>query len=276
MPGSEAEIADPAAARIAPCGHVLGVRIDAHDYASALSECLSLSACGAGAVCVAAANTHLVTHARRTPEFARVLESFDLVLPDGMPLVWMLRRQGLHLADRTYGPWFMRHAILNAPESCSHLLVGGTPECAARLESELRRMRPGIRLHPSVQPPFGPWDASVDEALLAHINACGADFVWVALGGVRQETWMARHRDRIRRGVVVGIGDGFALLAGMRKPAPRWMERCSLTWLHRLASEPRRLFGRYVKYNSLFLWHAIPEWLFGRRGTRGEGSRVKG
>jgi N-acetylglucosaminyldiphosphoundecaprenol N-acetyl-beta-D-mannosaminyltransferase len=134
-----------------------------------------------------------------------------------------------------------------------HCFFGGTTDCLEKLQQRLHALRPEVRIADAISPPFGKWDDATEEGLIERINRADADFVWVALGGVRQETWMAKNRQRFTRGVFVGVGDAFTLLAGMRNVAPAWMQRAGLTWLHRLAKEPRRLLGRYLRYNSAFV-----------------------
>ena len=84
------------------------------------------------------------------------------------------------------------------------------------------------------------------------INASGASTVWVSLGCPKQEIWMAEHRERIQS-VLVGVGAAFGFHAGTIKRAPRWMQRLSLEWLHRLLSEPGRLWKRYLATNTIFM-----------------------
>lgn len=244
-----------------PSARVLGVRVDAVDYAGAVAYADLLSQAGRPTA-VAAVNTHLVTEARLEPKFARVLESFDLVVPDGMPVVWLMRRQGFPLKDRCYGPWFFRDALRTLPASRRHVFFGGKQETLEKLRDRVQADRPELQIVDLISPPFGNWSPDDEAALLQRLRDARADFVWVALGGVRQETWIHQHLSAFSHGVFVGIGDGFALLAGERAPAPDWMQRAGLTWLHRLAKDPRRLASRYLKYNSLFLWFGLPEWLF--------------
>jgi N-acetylglucosaminyldiphosphoundecaprenol N-acetyl-beta-D-mannosaminyltransferase len=89
--------------------------------------------------------------------------------------------------------------------------------------------------------------------LIQEINRSGADLIWVALGGVKQEKWLAAHQDEFKAGVFLAVGDAFVLLAGLRTFAPAWMQRIGMTWLYRLAQEPNRLMGRYLKYNARFV-----------------------
>jgi N-acetylglucosaminyldiphosphoundecaprenol N-acetyl-beta-D-mannosaminyltransferase len=239
-------------------GNVLGTPVEVTDYERALSHVVNL-AVKPRASLVAAANTHLVAEAAGNAGFAEVLRGFDLVLPDGMPLVWALRLDGHRIEDRVYGPYFMEHVLKNAPPPMKHCFFGGTTECLEKLQQRLRALRPELRIADAISPPFEKWDEATEAALIERINRAGADFIWVALGGVKQETWMAKNRHRFTKGVFVGVGDAFSLLAGMRAYAPAWMQRAGLTWLHRLVKEPGRLLGRYMRYNSAFVGAFLAE-----------------
>lgn len=244
--------------RVAHRGNVLGTELELTDYEGALQRVVSLSQRPRASL-VAAANTHLVAEAAGNPEFAIMLRGFDLVLPDGMPLVWALRLDGHRIADRVYGPYFMEHVLKNAPRHMRHCFFGGTVECLEKLQQRAKEMRPELRIADAISPPFGKWDEATAADLIERINRADADFVWVALGGVKQESWMAQNRQRFARGVFVGAGDAFALIAGMRNYAPAWMQHAGLTWLHRLMKEPGRLLGRYVRYNSRFVAALLAE-----------------
>ncbi len=232
-------------------GRVLGTRLNVVDYKSALEEIVRLAR-GNQVSAVAAANAHLLAEAVDDTEFGEVLSSFDLVVPDGMPLVWALQLDGHAITERVYGPYLMRFALENTPRPFKHFLFGGTSECLALLSDRARELNKNIEIAGTLSPPFGCWDAAEEGDLIDQINAAGADFVWVALGGVRQETWIANNRHRFKKGVFLAVGDAFALVAGLRSFAPAWMQRCGLTWIYRLAQEPSRLFGRYLKYNTRF------------------------
>jgi N-acetylglucosaminyldiphosphoundecaprenol N-acetyl-beta-D-mannosaminyltransferase len=82
---------------------------------------------------VAACNTHLVALARHRPDYERVLAEFDLLLPDGMPLIWSLRRKGADLKDRVYDPYFMLEALKRLPRPWKHFFFGGTGSCLVEL-----------------------------------------------------------------------------------------------------------------------------------------------
>jgi N-acetylglucosaminyldiphosphoundecaprenol N-acetyl-beta-D-mannosaminyltransferase len=239
-------------------GRVLGCRISIETYESATTRLVRMAQSGVPRL-VAAANTHLVSEAQTDPEFAKILESFDLVLPDGMPLVWALQLDGQAIRERVYGPYLMDYVIRHACPGLKHYFFGGTEECLEALRVRLIEARPDLQIAGMVSPPFGQWDDVTEKHMIEEINQAGADFVWVALGGVKQERWIAGNRGRFQRGVFMAVGDAFALLAGMRSYAPDWMQRLGMTWLYRLAQEPRRLAGRYLKYNVHFVTTFLKE-----------------
>jgi N-acetylglucosaminyldiphosphoundecaprenol N-acetyl-beta-D-mannosaminyltransferase len=100
-----------------------------------------------------------------------------------------------------------------------------------------------------------------DEEVLAEIKAKRPDFIWVGLGTPKQYGWIARTKHRLDHGTLLAVGFAFDVNAGMKPDAPAWMQKYGLTWIHRMVSEPRRLLGRYLKWNSLFLaysaWDAM-------------------
>lgn len=186
-----------------------------------------------------------------------------MILPDGMPLVWTLNWAGANLQDRVYGPYFMRYVLEKTPRPWKHFFFGGRETTLARLKEEALKLNPDLDLVGTHSPPFGDWTGKdLDE--MAHVlNEADADFIWVALGGERQERWIIENQHRFKRGVFFAVGDAFELLAGSRSFAPSWMQRSSLTWIFRLWQEPERLWRRYLKYNTLYLFYLLRDGLRG-------------
>ena len=213
---------------------------------------------------VAAANTHLITLARHDPEFGGAIEKFDLLLPDGMPLVWCMNRfSNAGMTDRVYGPTFMLRCLEGTGSEFAHYLIGGSEELLETLQRKLREMFPGIRIAGAYSPPFGQWPEDEDERIIGRIAQSGAQFVWIGLGCPKQELWLARNKDRLPAAVYPAVGAAFAFHAGRVRQAPAWMQRLGLEWAFRLLAEPRRLWKRYVVYNSLFLIYLVTDWIKG-------------
>ncbi len=216
-------------------------------------------------VCIT--NVHSVVTARRDGLFSQVVRSADMATPDGAPVAWMLRRLGFAEQQRINGPDLMwRYCEQAAGRNESIYLLGATPETLERLQNRLAATFPALRIAGAESPPFRPLSGSEDAAIVARINASGAGTVWVSLGCPKQELWMATHRGQVRA-VMVGVGAAFDYHAGTVRRAPAWMRNAGLEWLHRLASEPRRLWRRYLLTNSIFIWAAARQ-LWSRGATR--------
>jgi N-acetylglucosaminyldiphosphoundecaprenol N-acetyl-beta-D-mannosaminyltransferase len=169
----------------------------------------------------------------------------------------MLRRLGFGRQERIDGPDLMRRCCaLAATRNESVFLYGGTERTLEMLQSALREEHRGLIIAGTYSPPFRPLTEQEDDAIVEMINESGAGVVWVGLGCPKQEMWMHAHRGRVNA-VMVGVGAAFEYLAGTTRRAPRWMQRAGLEWLHRLASEPRRLWRRYTVTNSYFIVGAV-------------------
>lgn len=241
-----------------PTCAVLGVPLAATDYTGAVTQAKAWVAEG-GVHTIAATATHPIAAARRDPDFRAVLGSLDLILPDGMPLIWVMNRRLPHpLMDRVYGPTFMLRLLgATVGESWSHYFIGGTEEMLAALSQRLRERFPALRIAGTYSPPFGPWGQAEDEHMLDLIRSSGANIVWIGLGSPKQERWLARLKAKLPPAVYVAVGAAFAFHAGLLSQAPAWMQKRGLEWLYRLLSEPRRLWKRYLVSNSLFLWYLL-------------------
>jgi N-acetylglucosaminyldiphosphoundecaprenol N-acetyl-beta-D-mannosaminyltransferase len=208
-------------------------------------------------VCVA--NVHMVMEGERAPDFARVLEAADLVTPDGMPLVWMMRSAGARRQTRVAGYDLLVALLARASRtSVPVYFLGATPET---LEAVVRRAEsdfPGLVVAGAVSPPFRTLSPEEVRAQQEAIRASGARLVLVALGCPRQERWMAEHKGLLPA-VTVGLGGAFPVFAGHQGRAPAWMRHAGLEWTYRLALEPGRLWRRYLSTNLPFIMRAIPQ-----------------
>lgn len=235
---------------------VIGTMIDVLPWPDALQRIHDWAALRESRV-VCICNAHSVVTASRDPEFFTALECADMATPDGAPVAWMLRRQGHPAQQRINGPDLMwRYCEQAAQRHERMFLYGSTPSTLEALERKLKAELPGLVIAGHLSPPFRPLTAAEDEADVAAINASGAGLVWVSLGCPKQELWMAAHVGRVHA-VMIGVGAAFDFHAGTVSRAPAWMRRNGLEWLHRLASEPRRLWRRYLVTNTLFVWGAL-------------------
>lgn len=240
------------------------MRVDPTSYAEATAKVLSWAQAGESRyVCVA--NVHMVMEAHDDPHFRALVNAADLVTPDGMPLVWILKRKGFPRQERVYGPELtLRVAEEAARRGVPVGFYGGHPEALEALVRNLKARFPGLQVAYAYSPPFRPLTPEEDREVVEAINASGARILFVGLGCPKQERWMAEHKGKIRA-VMLGVGAAFDLHAGRVRQAPRWMQRAGLEWLFRLLMEPRRLWRRYLKHNPRFMLLALQELLQLRR-----------
>lgn len=218
-------------------------------------------------VCIC--NAHSVVTANLDPAFLSVINGADMATPDGKPVAWMLRRLGSRGQQRINGPDLMwKYCKQAAKRGEAIFLYGGTEVTLAALQRRLADALPGLRIAGAISPPFRALSAAEDAADVERINASGAGSVWVSLGCPKQEKWMAEHRGRITA-VMIGVGAAFDYHAGTITRAPRWMQDIGLEWLHRLASEPRRLWKRYLVTNTLFIVGAARQLLLRKLTSAG-------
>ena len=231
---------------------VIGAKIDVVYWGGAIATLLRWAAARESRY-VCACNVHSIVTAQGDERLAGSLRGADLVVPDGAPVAWLMRKSGVEAQQRVSGPDLMwRYFAAASIYGESIFLLGGTQDMLARLQARIATAFPGLRVVGTHSPPFRALDADEDEALVQLLNDSGASTIWVALGCPKQEIWMAEHRDRIRS-VMVGVGAAFGFHAGTVRRAPHWMQRLSLEWLHRLLSEPGRLWKRYLTTNTLFI-----------------------
>ncbi len=207
-------------------------------------------------------NTHIVTLRRQDAHFREITSRFDYFVPDGMPLIWCLNARRAGLRDRVYGPTFMRRCLENSPAPWKHYLLGGSVECLAALQEKFLGRTPPLEI---VGARHGYFSPDEEGEIVAEINRLSPDFIWVGLGTPKQQDWIHRHKSAIERGVLFAVGFAFDVNAGLKPDAPAWMQRLGLTWLFRVASEPGRLLGRYLRYNTLFVYYLLRDGFFTRR-----------
>jgi N-acetylglucosaminyldiphosphoundecaprenol N-acetyl-beta-D-mannosaminyltransferase len=207
-------------------------------------------------VCIT--GVHGVMECQRDDALRRIHNGAGLVTPDGMPLVWLGRWQGHKHMDRVYGPDLMLACCARAmARGDRHFLYGGGEGVAERLKARLQRRFPGLDVVGTYTPGFAPLTTAEDAEIVDRINGADPDIVWVGLSTPKQERWMAEHVGRIRAPVLIGVGAAFDFHAGLKRQAPRWMQRSGLEWLFRLATEPRRLWRRYLRNNPAFVWRVL-------------------
>lgn len=222
-------------------------------------------------VCVA--NVHMLTEARADARLTAVLHQADLVTPDGMPLVWMLKFLRKQPQDRAAGMDLLISVCREASRSrIPVFFVGSEQVVLDRMRCRLHREFPDLIIGGMESLPFGelPLPREEERPVIEKIKATRSGVVFVSLGCPKQEKWMADHRGEIPA-VMIGIGGVFPIYAGVLSHAPRFMREAGLEWLYRLFQEPGRLWMRYARTIPPFLWMAAEQVL----KNRGQRSRLR-
>jgi N-acetylglucosaminyldiphosphoundecaprenol N-acetyl-beta-D-mannosaminyltransferase len=242
----------------APSFQVLGVWVNALQIADVVDHMEHWIQEGNPGHFIAVTGMHGVSEARHDPSFRTVLNAADLVVPDGMPLVWLGRWHGHTLRRRVYGPELMETFCRLTAGRYTHFLYGGAAGVPERMVEVLEH-RYGNRVVGAYSPPFRALTGEERDDVLTRIRAANPDVLWVGLSTPKQERWIAEYRDRLGVPVLVGVGAAFDFHTGRVKQAPRWMRENGMEWLFRLLTEPRRLWRRYLIYGSQFVWNVSLE-----------------
>jgi N-acetylglucosaminyldiphosphoundecaprenol N-acetyl-beta-D-mannosaminyltransferase len=208
-------------------------------------------------VCVA--NVHMCMEAFDSSYFKQVVNNANLVVPDGMPLVWGLKTIGEKKASQVRGSDLMLRLCAEAQKQNIPIgLYGGTPDSLTDLLKFFKKEFPSLRISFSSSPPFRTLTQQEKDNYVEEINASGAKILFVGLGCPKQEKWMAEHRDKLSC-VMIGVGAAFDFFSGKKKHAPRLMQKAGLEWLFRFSNEPSRLWKRYLKHNPRFVWYLLKQ-----------------
>lgn len=231
---------------------ILGVRIDAvqiPDVVRRMEEWIA----GHSPHSVAFTGLHGLSEAHQDPKFRTIMNDTDLVVPDGMPLVWIGRWRGNLLRRRVYGPELMETFCRETGSRYRHFFYGGAAGVAESLANRLRE-RFNIRVAGTFSPPFRQLTEEEDKVLADQVQRSAPDVLWVGLGTPKQERWIYEHRSRLCVPVLLGVGAAFDFNSGRLRRPPRWMRENGLEWFFRLLVEPRRLWKRYLVTIPSALW----------------------
>jgi N-acetylglucosaminyldiphosphoundecaprenol N-acetyl-beta-D-mannosaminyltransferase len=213
------------------------------------------------------ATIHLTMEAHDDPSFREIINNADMVIPDGMPMVWALRWFGVRGQQRVGGP-DLTPALCERAEAHGIPVgfYGVTDETMAQLLDVCRRRWPRLKVAYAYSPPFHELSEEDERSIAADIARSGTRLLFVGLGCPKQDRWTARQLGRFP-GVLLPVGAAFDFLAGAKSRPPLWAQRSGLEWIHRLVTEPRRLWYRYLYHNprwvALFVRQVVREW---RRG----------
>ncbi len=251
----------------------LGLPFDGITMADALARCLSWCRGPRVPHTVITANASILCLMRRDPDLRQACLSGDLVVPDGMSVVWASRLAGASFPERVTGVDLMTQLLAAGSErGLGAYFLGARREVVATLAGDCARRHPGLRVVGWRDGYFSPADHA---AVAEEIRRCAPDLLFVGMPTPFKETWCQRYRGELNVPVIMGVGGAFDVLGGYVRRAPRWVQSAGLEWAWRLAMEPRKMWKRYLVTNSQFLWLAGRAVVAGRlgRGVAPQGSK---
>jgi N-acetylglucosaminyldiphosphoundecaprenol N-acetyl-beta-D-mannosaminyltransferase len=236
-----------------PAFRVVGVRVDAVQMPEAVAQIDRWIEKRESGKYVAVTGMHGVAESRQNAGFREILNHAGLVVPDGMPLVWLGRWHGHSLRRRVTGSELMLAFCRETGPRRRHFFYGGAPGVAEDLARQLHDQFK-ITVAGTYTPPFRPLTEDEELDLALKVKAAAPDIFWVGLSTPKQERWMYDHRQKLDVPVMLGVGAAFDMNSGRLKRAPAWMRESGLEWFYRLLSEPRRLWRRYLVTIPQSMW----------------------
>lgn len=228
-----------------PSFGVLGVNVHAVQIPEVVSQIQHWIDTGARGRYIAVTGMHGIAESLSDAEFRSALDSADLVVPDGMPLVWLGRWHRHPLKRRVYGPELMETFCRETGSAYRHFFYGGGIGTATALANSLQQ-RYEIVVAGTYTPPFRLLTEDELRSVVQRLEEAKADILWIGLSTPKQEKWMHDNRETLPAAVMLGVGAAFDINSGNTRQAPRWMRERGLEWMFRLLTEPRRLWRRYL------------------------------
>ena len=231
---------------------ILGVKVDAVTMAQAVERVEKLIAAQKNSI-VATVNAEMLLRATQDDDFKKILNSAELVVPDGAGAVWAARHLGYEMPERVAGFDLVQELMKIAPaKGYKFFLFGASPGIADKAKIKAQELYPRIEI---VGTRNGYFTAADEPEIISQIKNSKPDILLAALGVPKQEKWLAAHKDELNIPVSIGVGGTFDVMAGVVKRAPLWMQRAKLEWLYRAMLQPSRA-GRLVALPK-FVWKVI-------------------
>jgi N-acetylglucosaminyldiphosphoundecaprenol N-acetyl-beta-D-mannosaminyltransferase len=211
---------------------------------------------------IATANVDFLMNSMRDKELQKILFSCDLIVPDGMPVLWAAKLLGTSLKERVCGVDLVPQlADLCVRRRFSMFLLGASDKVSTRAAENLKHRFPGLNIVGRYSPPLRPLEKMNHQEILERIAEARPDILLVAFGNPKQEKWIAMHREQLNVPICIGVGGSLDFLAGAVPRAPQWMQTSGMEWLYRMSQEPRRLVHRYL-HDAFGLAIHMPSQLF--------------
>ena len=209
---------------------------------------------------VATVNVDFLVNANSDDHLLVSLRACDLAIPDGMPILWASRWLGSPIRQRVAGADLVPLlAEMSLKRGYRLVFFGAGPSIAEDAAAMLSARFPGADIH-GLACPFFDRVEDMSPELLDQLRDLRPDILCVALGNPKQERWISYYAEKLGTPVMIGVGGSLDFIVGSKRRAPEWMQHSGLEWLHRLSTEPRRLWRRYARdlaqFGPLLVRHA--------------------
>lgn len=196
---------------------------------------------------------------QKDPRMARAMQEAELILADGVPVLWASRLLGRPLPGRVNGTDLFEILLAGAEQRGKRVfLLGATQQNLERLVEVLRQRHPKLKL---VGWRNGYFSDDDDQEVINQINESKADLLFLGFSSPKKELWANKYKKVLNVPVIQGVGGSFDVVAGIIARAPRWAQRSGLEWLIRVIREPRRMFVRYLRCNTVFIYLVVQAWV---------------
>lgn len=226
--------------------------INVGKYEDFISHLLTLSHKNLSSyVCIA--NVHMTIEVYKSKKFKEIVNSANIITPDGMPLAKAIKYLYGVSQDRVAGMDLTSDIMCKCEKNNMSIFVYGlTTKTLEQFKNKTKVEFPRLNIK-TYSPPFRELASNEKEQIINDINHFNPNFLFVSLGCPKQEKWMAEHKGKINS-CMIGLGGALEVYAGVKKRAPKWMQENSLEWFYRLIQDPKRLWKRYLYTNSIFIY----------------------
>lgn len=236
-----------------------GIKISCCNLENAAAEVIAKSKVKPDYVCVTDVG-NLVNAYRHSTGLKESINNSLLSLPDGRPISLFARLKGVTNIDRVAGPDFMEKVFeKTSGTDMTHFFLGDTDETHTKLIKKLSE-KYELTIAGTLSPQFGIWDSVTDQQIIDTINIAQPDFIWVSLGGGRQENWMKENYGKLNKGIMIGVGAAFRFYIGEIKRAPLFFQKLGMEWFFRLIQQPGKMFVRYTTTLPFFILYSMQEY----------------
>lgn len=236
--------------------NILGTNISILNYSSVLSIINKQVQNGSNFICIAAVSS--IMEFFHNKKLQKSVNNSLITTPDGMPLVWLSKLKLKRKVERIYGPNLMLKVCKLAQKRKYKLFfIGGSKNQSNHLKKKLIYRFPKLVIVGMEETPIRPIPKKQNIKIIKNIKKTKPDIIFVGLGCPSQEQWIIENYNKFNKGIFIGVGAAFDFISGKVKQAPAWVQNIGFEWLYRFMQDPKRLWKRYLLYNSQFIYQVI-------------------